>query len=193
MEAAAGGLTDAALVRVSKRLSRVLRHAPESVGVTLDPHGWVPVDDLLTALARHGTQVSREQLHEVVADNDKQRFALRTGADGVTWIRASQGHSARVGVDLGLAAVAPPEVLYHGTPTTNVASILATGLHPGRRQHVHLSADVPTALTVGRRRSGSVAVLTVRAGLMAAAGYVFHRSANGVWLTAAVPAEFVRR
>ncbi|MEH1012513.1 RNA 2'-phosphotransferase [Micromonospora sp. CPCC 206060] len=183
---------EATLVRVSKRLSRVLRHAPESVGISLDPHGWVPVDDLLTALARHGATVSVEQLHEVVAGNDKQRFALRTGADGVTWIRASQGHSARVGVDLGLAPVAPPEVLYHGTPTVNVTSIMATGLHPGRRQHVHLSVDVPTALAVGRRRSGTVAVLTVRAGLMAAAGHVFHRSANGVWLTTTVPAQFIR-
>lgn len=184
---------EAALVRVSKRLSRVLRHAPESIGVTLDPNGWVRVDELLAAFARQGTQLRPEQLDAVVAGNDKQRFALRTGPDGVTWIRASQGHSARVGVDLGLAAVVPPEVLHHGTPSTNVASIMATGLHPGSRQHVHLSVDVPTAVAVGRRRSGSVAVLTVRSGAMAEAGHVFHRSANGVWLVAAVPASFICR
>jgi putative RNA 2'-phosphotransferase len=173
-------------VRLSRRLSMVLRHRPESAGLTLDGAGWVPVAELLAAL-----RISRPQLDAVVAGNDKQRFALVTGPDGVPRIRASQGHSRRVAVDLGLAPVEPPAVLFHGTPAGNVASIMARGLRPRSRQHVHLSADVQTATRVGRRRSPDVAVLRVAAGAMAAQGYPFHRSANGVWLTTEVPPAFL--
>ena len=74
-------------VRISRRMSLVLRHRPEVAGLTLDPHGWVPVDDLLAALG-----VDRATLDAVVAD-DKERFAVETGPDGVDRIRASQGHS----------------------------------------------------------------------------------------------------
>ncbi|MGW4462316.1 RNA 2'-phosphotransferase [Micromonospora sp. NPDC004704] len=182
----------AELRSVSKRMSLVLRHAPGSVGLTLDANGWVPVADLLAALSRHGRRITPEELDAVVADNDKQRFAVRTGPDGVAWIRASQGHSARVAVDLALTPVTPPELLYHGTGAVNVPAILAQGLRPGRRHHVHLSVDVATAVTVGRRRGGSVSVLVVDAAKLAARGHEFYRSDNGVWLTASVPPDVIR-
>ena len=181
------------MVRLSKRISRVLRHAPGSIGVTRDARGWVPVDDLLAALAAHGPPVSREQLDAVVAGNDKQRFAVLTGADGVTRIRANQGHSARVPVDLGLPEVSPPALLFHGTPAGNLPSIMADGLRPGRRHHVHLSADPATARRVGLRRSTEVAVLVVAAADLARTGQVFQRSENGVWLTGHVPARYLTR
>jgi putative RNA 2'-phosphotransferase len=183
---------EASLVRTSKWMSRVLRHAPESVGLTLDANGWVPVAELLAALARHGRAVTREELETVVAGNDKQRFAVRTGPDGVRWIRASQGHSARVAVDLALTPVTPPQLLYHGTGAVSLPAILAQGLRPGRRQHVHLSVDVATAVTVGRRRGGPVSVLVVDAAKLAARGHDFYRSDNGVWLTATVPPDVIR-
>jgi putative RNA 2'-phosphotransferase len=182
-----------AQIRLSKRLSKVLRHAPETVGLTLDPQGWVPVTDLLDALSAHGPAVTRGELDAVVAGNDKSRFAVRTGPDGADRIRAVQGHSRRVEVDLGLAPADPPAELFHGTPAANLGSILRGGLRPGRRHHVHLSADVATALRVGGRRSADVAVLRVAAAALAAAGQVFHRSDNGVWLTAHVPPDFVSR
>ena len=56
---------------------------------------------------------------------------------------------------------------------------------------MHLSADRPTALKVGARR-GEPVVLAVDAARMAADGHEFRRSANGVWLTAAAPAEYLR-
>ncbi|HEX8347829.1 MAG TPA: RNA 2'-phosphotransferase [Actinoplanes sp.] len=180
-------------VRLSRRLSKVLRHAPETVGLTLDEQGWTPVTTLLDALSAHGTRVTPDQLEAVVAGNDKSRFAVATGPDGVQRIRASQGHSRRVAVDLGLAPAQPPETLFHGTPAVNLPSITAGGLLPGRRHHVHLSVDVSTAARVGRRRSGDVVVLRVAARTMAAAGHVFHLSENGVWLTAHVPPAFLTR
>jgi putative RNA 2'-phosphotransferase len=174
-------------VRLSKRLSLVLRHRPESAGLTLDANGWVPVAELLTAL-----RISRADLEEVVRNNDKSRFVISAGADGAERIRANQGHSRRVNVDLDLPPADPPGTLFHGTPRTNLPAILREGLRPGSRQHVHLSPDVATALVVGRRRSSDVVVLEVAAGAMAAAGHVFHRSVNGVWLTASVPAGQLR-
>lgn len=164
-------------VRLSRRIAMILRHRPEAAGITLDEHGWVPVPTLLAALG-----ITRAQLEAVVAGNDKTRFAIEDDR-----IRASQGHSRRVAVDLGLEPADPPAHLFHGTPAANLPSILKDGLRPGSRHHVHLSPDTATAVKVGRRRSADVVVLRVAAGEMAAAGHVFHRSANGVWLTAVVP------
>jgi len=173
-------------VRVSKFLSFVLRHDPAHVGITLDDAGWTDVAALLTACAARGVRITRDELTEVVASSDKQRFAL--SPDGER-IRANQGHS--VEVDLQLPAVAPPPVLFHGTVEPALASIRAQGLVRGERRHVHLSADLKTAIKVGGRR-GKPVVLTVRAADMAAAGHAFYCSANGVWLADHVPAEFLR-
>jgi putative RNA 2'-phosphotransferase len=175
------------VVRVSRRLSYVLRHRPGSVGLTLDEAGWVDVEALLAALAGSGLPLTRADLEHVVATNDKRRFAFdATGAR----VRASQGHS--VGVDLGYAALQPPDELFHGTVERFLAAILAEGLRPGSRHAVHLSADVDTARAVGARR-GRPVVLRVDAAGMAADGFPFSRSANGVWLVAAVPPRYLAR
>lgn len=165
-------------------MSKALRHSPDRAGLILDPAGWTPVDVLLAAL-----RIDRAELDEVVAGNDKQRFAVERGTDGVLRIRANQGHS--VPVDLGLPPATPPDLLYHGTSTGALESIRATGLHRGGRHHVHLSADTDTAYRVGARRAGRVVILTIDAAAMAADGHVFYRSANGVWLTDAVPASYL--
>ena len=173
------------VVRVSKRLSLVLRHRPDSIGLTLDDAGWVGVDALLAALARHGLPLSRPELDAVVAGNDKQRFAF--DATG-TRIRASQGHS--VPVALGYSSQMPPAALFHGTVERFLPAILTEGLRPGGRHAVHLSPDVATARTVGGRR-GKPVILRVDAAAMVADGIAFTRSANGVWLTDAVPARYL--
>lgn len=165
-------------------MSLALRHQPGRFGLAPDRAGWVPVAEFLAAL-----RIDRADLDAVVAGNDKQRFAVERGPDGVERIRASQGHSFPV--DLGLVPVPPPDTLYHGTGAAAVASIRATGLHRGGRHHVHLSPDVETARRVGARRPGTVVVLTVDAAAMARDGHVFYRSANGVWLTDAVPARYL--
>lgn len=173
-------------VRISKYLAKHLRHQPERIGLTLDRHGWVGVEELLGAAAAHGFPFSRQELEQVVAENDKQRYALDTAGDR---IRASQGHS--VTVELDLPAVEPPAVLYHGTVSRHVAAIRRDGLRRMNRQHVHLSPDRETATRVGSRR-GKAVVLVVDAGAMHRTGHVFWRSANGVWLVNGVPPEFLR-
>ncbi|MEN3539585.1 RNA 2'-phosphotransferase [Microbispora sp. ZYX-F-249] len=171
------------LVRVSKYLARHLRHQPEAIGIELDAHGWVDVDALLTAAASHGFPISRAELEQVVDGNDKRRYVIEGDR-----IRASQGHSVRV--DLDLPVVEPPPVLYHGTVARNVGAIRAEGLRPMARHHVHLSPDRETATRVGARR-GKPVVLVVNAAGMHAAGHEFRVSANGVWLVDHVPADFI--
>lgn len=174
------------LVRASKFLSRYLRHQPEALGLTLAPGGWVSVEALLAACARHGMPLSRAELGEIVANNNKRRFAFdETGA----LIRANQGHS--VAVDLQLEPMTPPDMLYHGTGERAVAAIQRDGLRKMRRHHVHLSADVATAINVGRRH-GRPVVFEVAAGRMHADGFAFYRSENGVWLVDAVPLRYLR-
>jgi len=171
-------------VKVSKYLSKHLRHQPERLGLTLDAAGWVEIDDLMAACAAHGFPFTRAELDHVVAANDKKRFAI----DG-TRIRASQGHS--VEVELGLPPATPPAYLYHGTVARSLDAIRAEGLRPMNRHDVHLSADRETATRVGARR-GRPVVLSVDAGAMHRDGHVFQVSANGVWLTKAVPPRYLR-
>ena len=179
-------LDDERLVKVSKYLAKHLRHRPERLGLHLDEGGWVDVDALLAACAASRLPLTRAELDEVVARNDKRRFAFDPAG---ARIRASQGHS--VPVDLGLAPQEPPPVLYHGTSAGAVDAILAEGLSPRGRTHVHLSADAETAHRVGARRRGRPVVLTVDAAGTTAAGHRFYRSDNGVWLVEAVPPRFV--
>ncbi|MEU8926744.1 RNA 2'-phosphotransferase [Kitasatospora sp. NPDC048545] len=175
------------LVGASRTLSRILRHEPGLVGITLDGSGWVRIDELLAALAAKGRPLTRAELDHIVATNNKRRFGY--SADGLS-IRANQGHT--VAVDLGLAAAVPPHVLYHGTADRHLAAIFREGLRPMTRRDVHLSADTETATRVGARH-GRPVVLTVNAAAMAAAGHEFRLSDNGVWLTDAVPPQYLSR
>jgi len=174
------------VVKVSKYLSKHLRHQPERLGLTLEPGGWVVVEDLLAACRRNHMPLTRSQLDEVVAKNDKQRFSFdETGAK----IRANQGHS--VEVDLQLEPTTPPDILYHGTGHNSVQGIREQGLLRFTRNHVHLSKDVPTAIRVGQRH-GKPFVFVVDARAMHEAGHTFYVSDNGVWLAESIPAEYLR-
>ena len=173
------------LVKVSKYLSKHLRHRPERLGLTLQPGGWVSVPALLTACRRSSFPITPQELEEVVERNDKRRFSFD---DDHQRIRANQGHS--VEVDLQLGPVTPPDTLFHGTSARAVSQIRREGLLPMGRHHVHLSKDVHTATRVGARR-GEPVVLTIEAGRMAADGHEFYESDNGVWLVAAVPPGYL--
>ncbi|RZK46475.1 MAG: RNA 2'-phosphotransferase, partial [Hymenobacter sp.] len=133
--------------RLSKFLSQHLRHQPQAIGLTLQAGGWVNVADLLLACAAHGHPLTREELEDLVEDNDKQRFAFDEAGQR---LRAQQGHS--VEVDLHLVPAAPPAVLYHGTVPAALPAIRAAGLQKMSRHHVHLTADEATARRVGRPR-----------------------------------------
>lgn len=169
----------------SKFLSFILRHQPDSIGLQLDPQGWANIDALLHQARQRGTLISHDQLLAIVANSDKQRFAISD--DGLR-IRANQGHS--VAIDLALTPQTPPDILLHGTASRFLASILQQGLLPMQRQQVHLTTQAHIAREVGARY-GEVCLLQIDARQMVQAGHVFFCSQNGVWLTAAVPAPYI--
>ncbi|MBC9910052.1 RNA 2'-phosphotransferase [Chitinophaga varians] len=170
---------------ISKFMSLVLRHSPETIGLQLDDQGWADVQELMGKAARKGQHFSMEELLIVVAECEKQRFALN---DDHTRIRANQGHSVNVSLDL--EAVEPPEYLYHGTVGKFMQAIRQEGLLKMSRHHVHLSEQRDTATAVGARR-GQPVILTVHSGRMFRDGIVFFRSANNVWLTDHVPVKYI--
>lgn len=178
-------MTEKETIRTSKFLSLVLRHEPERIGLILGEAGWVAVNELLQAVNRHGLALTLDQLKHVVATSDKKRFAF--SEDGRR-IRASQGHS--VEVDLQYAPQTPPEILFHGTATRFIDGIRKDGLQRMQRHDVHLSAETKVTFQVGGRH-GKPVLLTIRAGDMHRAGFVFRCSANGVWLVSHVPPEFI--
>ncbi len=173
---------DAAL---SRFLSYILRHAPEHVGLTLDAEGWVSIEELLVKCRAAGRASDFAALRDVVTTSPKQRFAI--SLDGQR-IRANQGHS--IAVDLGYPPVVPPAILFHGTYNDALARILVEGLQKMQRHHVHLSADIKTAIQVGGRR-GTPVLLRIDAAAMHNAGLTFSQSDNGVWLTEHVPIEYL--
>lgn len=170
----------------SKFIAYVLRHAPESIGLSLDVEGWADIGALVAGARGTGRALTREAVVQAVGAPGKKRYAL--SADGLR-IRAMQGHSTPQ-VRRSFEAVAPPPILFHGTATRFLGAIRAQGLRPGARQHVHLSEDAATAVAVGERH-GKAHVLTVDAARMYRQGHRFHRAENGVWLTATVPPEFL--
>ncbi len=169
----------------SKFLSLILRHQPEKIGIRLDKSGWASVSELLDQLNANGHPITMELLEEIVATNNKKRFAFN---DDHTQIRASQGHS--LDIDPDLAPVIPPALLYHGTAEQNRESIFTSGLQKRNRQHVHLSDNTETARNVGARH-GKPLVLLVNAAQMQKDGFVFFLSANHVWLTNEVPPAYL--
>ena len=160
-------LTPQRCTRISKYLSKHLRHQPERIGLELLPGGWVEVSKLLTASAQHGFEISLLELQQVVADNNKQRFGFDDSGD---LIRANQGHS--IEIDLQLTVRTPPAILYHGTHTQAVTEILKTGLQKMSRHHVHLTTNLSVAHEVGGRRGKSI-IIGVNAILMESNGHDF--------------------
>lgn len=174
------------LKNTSKYLSLILRHRPEIIGITLDEHGWAEVDELIYGVSRTHP-LTMETLEQIVREDEKQRYSFN---EDKTLIRANQGHS--IPVDVDLEEVEPPEVLYHGTGQKSTASIDKQGLLRMSRLYVHLSADYDTARKAGQRH-GKPAVYRVHSGEMHTDGFQFYRSVNGVWLTKAVPPRYLAK
>lgn len=170
----------------SKYISLILRHKPETIGISLDEHGWADVQELIKGVSKTHP-LDMEGLVRIVEEDEKQRYSFN---DDRTMIRANQGHS--IPVDVELEEVVPPEILYHGTGEKYVSSIDEQGLIPKSRLYVHISGDVDTAIAVGKRH-GKPVVYRIRSGEMHRDGFKFFRSVNGVWLTKEVPIKYMEK
>jgi len=178
-------MTETKNKKISKFLSFVLRHKPETINLVLDENGWANVEELITKSTNDSQGFTLEELDEIVQTNDKKRFVFN---EDRTKIRANQGHS--IEIDLALKPQQPPEFLYHGTAQSNRDSILENGIEKRKRQHVHLSQDKETATKVGMRH-GKPLILTIKTGKMFEDGILFYLSENNVWLTDFVDAKYI--
>lgn len=174
------------LNETSRYMSLILRHKPEVIGIHLDEHGWASVDELIEGIAKT-QEFNMEILEEIVRTDEKQRYSF---SEDKTLIRANQGHS--VPVDVELDEVEPPEELWHGTAEKYEAAIDEQGLIPKSRLYVHLSKDRETAVKVGQRH-GKPVLYVIKAGEMSRDGYKFLLSKNGVWLTKEVLARYLEK
>ncbi len=174
------------LKETSKYMSLILRHKPETIGISLDEHGWANVDKLIAGISKTH-EINMDILEEIVSSDEKQRYSFN---DDKTKIRANQGHSIQV--DVELEEKEPPMILWHGTGEKFVASIDEQGLIPKSRLYVHLSQDEETAFKVGTRH-GKPVLYMVKAADMFKDGYKFYLSKNGVWLTKEVPVKYLEK
>jgi len=173
------------LKKVSIFISLVLRHKPEVANIKLDSHGWAKVNELITGLKIKFPEINMSILEEIVATDSKHRYSFNNDK---TMIRANQGHS--VNVEVELKEVNPPEILFHGTSSNVLDSIYKNGIKPMSRLYVHLSKDHSTAIMVGKRH-GNPVVLSIAAQDMYKDGYKFFLSENGVYLTSEVPTKYL--
>lgn len=173
------------LNNISKYMSLILRHKPDVIGIELDEHGWANVNDLISGIEKDNHGFNFELLEEIVRSDSKQRYSFN---DDKSFIRANQGHS--INVDVELKEKEPPEYLYHGTGEKYVKSINQDGLIPKSRLYVHLSKDIKTAENVGKRH-GQEVVYCIDSRQMYRDGYKFYLSENGVWLTKEVPIKYL--
>ena len=172
----------------SKFISLILRHKPETIGITLDEHGWADVQELIDGINHAGGHsLDREILEEIVRSDEKQRYSFN---EDHTLIRANQGHS--IAVDVELEEKTPPDILWHGTGEKYVESIDAQGLIPKSRLYVNLSSDIETAKKVGSRH-GRPVIYEIDCRQMAEDGYRFYESANHIWLTREVPVIYLKK
>lgn len=174
---------------LSRLVSHALRHEPWLYELEPDEQGWVGLDQLvraLTELGGAGADVDEAAVRDMVGASEKKRHEIQDGR-----IRARYGHSLPGRITL--APASPPERLFHGTSPAVWEVVPREGLRPMSRQYVHLSADVPTALGVGRRKSSRPVLLVVDAAAAVASGVQFHAGNERVWLADRVAAEHVRR
>ena len=178
------------LTNISRYISLILRHKPETINIVLNEHGWANVDELINGIKKQYNELDMETLDEIVKTDNKQRYSFN---EDKTLIRANQGHS--INVDVELKEQEPPKVLFHGTGEKYLDSIEKQGLLPMSRLYVHLSSDINVARTVGKRhckRDEEPVVLFIDTEQMYRDGYKFYLSENKVWLTKHVPEKYIK-
>ncbi|SFD12463.1 RNA 2'-phosphotransferase [Ruminococcus albus] len=172
-------------VSLGRFISLVLRHDPSAAGLELDSDGWADVGELIRGVCNTGRKLDMETLERIVRENNKKRYSFN---EDKTKIRANQGHSIDVHIDMKIAP--PPDVLYHGTSVAFLDSIKEKGILKMSRQFVHLSKDIDTAVKVGKRH-GKPVILVIDTAKMSADGFAFRISENGVWQSEDIPWKYV--
>lgn len=170
--------------QISKTLAYILRHNPGKFDLVMDKQGWVEVQPLVDALV-----INIATLVGIVKEDNKGRYEL--SPDGQK-IRATQGHSIDVDVNMGVLLYHKAKV-YHGTATRFLNGIFEEGLKPGSRQHVHMITDPVKAREVGTRHGVPVVLeIDIQALIDENPSQRVYESANGYILTEVVPPKYIK-
>jgi len=168
---------------ISKFMCLILRHQPHQFGLQLDNRGFVPLEDLIRAIATKREWITENDIRRIVESSEKQRFEISS-----SMIRARYGHSVAVSFDEDEAT--PPEFLYHGSSRSAVESVRNEGLKGMDRQFVHLSAAREEALSVGKRHDPGAVVLKIKALEAHVQGYTFYKT-GPLYMTKVIPPQFI--
>lgn len=173
------------LTEKSKTLSFILRHKPDSIGLTLHEDAWAQLSDLLDLLNQNGKHISFDDIMSIISSDNNKRFEL---SEDKTRIRASYGHSLNE-ITVHRIPKTPPEILFHGTAKRFLDSIKVAGILSKERHYVHLTEDAHQAMAKGKRY-GSPVVLRINAKGMHQGGFQFFEPIDGTWLTDFVPVDY---
>lgn len=174
---------------ISIYISFLLRHKPEDIGLKMDNHGWVSVEELIAGINKSGKyKLTEIQLEEIVKQDNKGRYRFNKDHSK---IKACQGHSIPW-VEPEMEYLAPPKYLYHGTTTIAVEKIMASkAICKMNRHAVHMQEDLDKAWKSATRWHLIPVVLKIDAERMYKEGYVFGRTENNVWCTETVPTAYI--
>lgn len=183
-------------IEQSKYLSFVLRHGLDTLNLTPDQEGYVPLQ-LLNRNADPKYKLDNETVMNIVNSCPKQRFGLKKHCDEY-FIRANQGHSKGVGKHIHpekllIKLKEPIEGVFHGTYIKHLESIKATGINRMNRQHIHIAKSLKA--TSGKRHDCDL-IIYIDMKTAMEDGIEFFESANGVILTEGIhgvlPVKYLR-
>ncbi|MDF2596528.1 MAG: 2-phosphotransferase [Anaerocolumna sp.] len=171
---------------LSKEISYALRHAPWEYELEMDENGYVPLEQLLFSLhlTSKWENITEKDLLEMIEKSEKKRHEIYDGK-----IRAFYGHS--IPMKIGKEEKMPPHILYHGTARRFIDSIVTNGLLPQSRQYVHLSQDIETAESVGKRHDIKPCILIINSLKAWKDGIKFYYGNEKVWLADIVPSKYI--
>lgn len=182
-------MNDRELDHLGRVMTGILRHFPEKYGVAVDDKGWVPLPELVRAIGGHHRGYHWLRTHHLVgiAESDaKGRYEVKDDR-----IRATYGHTVDVHLDLPTENI--PDELYFPVTPEEAAIVLEVGLKPSDRRHVHLSRTAQDARAAGAVRTPEPVILAVNARSAREQGIVIMQAGKTVFLTDAMPAEFLSR
>ncbi len=178
-------------LKISKFLSYILRHHPETIGSSLDEEGYLKIDldELLSRMKVRkefrDVPLDKSVLFDIVKKDTKGRYEISNNK-----IRAGYGHSIK-GIHVFLTENELPEFLFHGTIKKSLPLILRDGLKPMGRNLVHLTEDLKDAHLVGGRHGKNIIILKIAVKNAIKEGIKFWKPGKNVYTTFSIPPKFI--
>ncbi|MBM4275410.1 MAG: hypothetical protein FJ134_13260 [Deltaproteobacteria bacterium] len=172
------------LEALARLLTYILCHRPDEFGLVLSEEGFVPIKTLLQALAGEPGWgvVRRRHLEEIAALSQPRVLEIQEDR-----IRGLIPGPAR----LRRPVTAPPALLYLAISPKAHLRVWEEGLQAPSGQELLMAATPEMARKLGKRRGAEVLV-TIQAQAATRKGTAFQGYGESLWLTAAVPREFLQ-